>query len=102
MNIRRIAQTHESLRTPVNFPHVYRSLQVLFNRFNDFLNITAMQGQKCLNLLLTTMAVYGTLRFYHSLNVLAYLAFPSVSFACIVFANVGYPYGGILASALIA
>ena len=81
---------------------VYRSYQLLVNRFNAWLNIIAMQGQKFLNLCITTMGVYGTLRYYHSLNILAYLTFPSVTMACILFANVAYPYGRILNSDTLA
>jgi len=92
----KISATRHSVRSFENIAEIYRSFQLLMHYFNGFLNALIMPGQKALVLFLTVVGLYGTIRFYQTLVFIAYIAFPSLALACIIYANLTYPHGRIL------
>ena len=86
----------QSLRAPRTAARTYRILQLVTNRYNDFVCKIAMPGHKVANLILTTAGSFGTIRFFGQVNFFAYCAFPGLGCAGLLFANVAYQFGAVL------
>jgi hypothetical protein len=85
----------EYLRTPQNVLLAYRTLQLNMNRFNGGMAI-AIPGHKFCNMIMTTMSLYGTIRFFGQMPLFAYSIFPVLCTACLFFARAAYCFGGVL------
>ena len=55
-----------------------------------------MPGHKVANLVITTLSLFGTIRFFGQVNFFAYCAFPCLGCCGLVFANVVYQFGAVL------
>ena len=86
----------EVIRTPKRAIQMYRTLQVLTNRYNDFVAKFVMPAHKVANLVLTVSGSYGTIRFFGQVNFFAYCAFPGLGIAGLTYANVGYRFGAMI------
>jgi len=95
----RISKTHSSIRKKETTSVIYRSYQLLIHMFNDFLNVVVMKAQMSLVMILAVLSIFGSVRFYHTLNLIAYASFPALAVGTLIFSNVTYRYGGIINSA---
>ena len=89
-------KTVPAIRTSEIAVHTYRTLQVVTNRYNDFVCDIVMPGHKVANLVLITVSLFGTIRFFGQVNFFAYCIFPCLGFLGIVFSQVAYQFGAVL------
>jgi len=89
-------KTSDMLRKNQNVFVTYRKIQMITTRYNDYMNFTGMVGQKLAGLFVVVVGLYGSIRFYNSMNFAAYCAFPIESVSCIVVAKIAYSRGGVL------
>ena len=85
-------QTKEELRSLTNLTTVLRSIQLLINRWNEFINFCAMVGHKTLAVLLATTCLYLLVKLYDILTLPALLTYACAVFGICLISNVIYPY----------
>jgi len=66
----------------------FRSLQILISSYNKTFGLLALPQQNINSLLMAAFCVYGSVRFYESLSIFAYLLFPTSLIAIVVFCAV--------------
>jgi len=88
--------TSDTLRTSQNVFATYRKIQMIITRYTAYIDFTGMVGQKIASMLIVVVVLYGSIRFYNSMNFVAYCAFPIVSVSCVVYTRIAYSRGGAL------
>ena len=77
--------------------NIYRRFQLFVHEYNYSLDICMVLHMLLINTAIT-VTLYGTIRYYGTLDIIALLSLPGIGIPCSVFAVTAYPNGGVLQS----